>query len=415
MSLCISQNKISNHVRNEIVRGLSKTIKNTNKNGPPNIHVQWPRITKESRGFSVPIGFAESKLPELLHEISIDNILSIEDVSLEFHLRPEQEIFLRHVLKKDATRVFSQAWSLKPGFGKTITCMAAIKYYNMDTVIVVHRACLLTQWKKEIDMYFKGSSQNIKVVMLSKLGEERNIKLLVIDEAHACMTAKSIYSFANVFPSILIGLSGSFFRYDVNDQYLKWLYGDPITLPNDALALLNKSTSRKILLRTVYSNISPKLEYKNDRLDWNLVLTSLAENEERNKIILNLVNFYVDKKILILVKRVDHGKLLHDLIKDYTTVEMCFGNDQMTPERINARVLIGTSMKIGTGMDIDSLNCIILATDLVNYTIQYVSRILRKKTQDALIIDIIDDNNTLRRHFGERKKVYKELGVFEIK
>ena len=416
MSVPIQQKLLTKETKLFLYKNLQTFVPNPNKMGPKTIVVSWPLKKSGNGTFNLPLGIV-CNTPEL-NNISPPFIspltafgreaLSDSTCGPSFVLRPEQEIFLKKVLVSKPERPFSQAWDLNPGFGKTITCIAAILFYNIDTIIVVHRACLLKQWQVELALHTSHSKLAIKVVMLSQLSKCNVNGLLIIDEAHACMTKNGIEIFTNIEPKIMIGLSGSFFRYDANQPYLKWLYGEPITLPEDAQELVKESTTREITLRVVETNISPTVVVKNGRLDWNCVLTSLSENEERNLIISDLVNFYHDKKILILVKRVEHGKLLHNLISDSVT---CFGSDSVTQAMLESRVLISSSMKIGTGMSLNRLNCIILATDVVNYTIQYVSRILREKTQDALIIDIVDKNFTLAKHFAARKVVYEKLNV----
>ena len=407
MSVSIRQKLLTKETKLFLHKNLQTVVPNPNKMGPKTIVVSWPLKKSRDGTFNLPLGIVCST-PDLNNISPPFILLHKEPIIQNFLLRPEQEIFLKKVLISKPERPFSQAWDLIPGFGKTITCIAAILFYNMDTIIVVHRACLLKQWESELAIHASHTKLVIKVVMLSQLSKYKVDGLLIVDEAHACMTKNGIEIFTIVEPKIMIGLSGSFFRYDANQPYLKWLYGEPITLPKDAQDLVDASTTRKITLRVVESNVAPSVVFKNGRLDWNLVLTSLSENEERNLIISNLAKFYFDKKILILVKRVEHGKLLHNLISDSAT---CFGNDSVTQAMIDSRVLISSSMKIGTGMSLNHLNCIILATDVVNYTIQYVSRILREKTQDALIIDIVDKNFTLAKHFAARKVVYEKLNV----
>lgn len=404
MSFNINLGKLTKSEKVCLYRELHTKIKVKTKGKEYDTIVNWPLTitkTKTKTCGLIPLGVATKILYDHLPNIN----LHTQDYNVL--LRKEQEIFLDSVLVKNLSKPLAQAWNLRPGFGKTITCIAAIKFYNIDTIIVVHRSQLKKQWEEELEKY---NVKNTRVLMISKLVSAEG--MLVIDEAHACVTSKGVFAISKTRPRILIGLSGSFYRSDEFSPYLKWFFNDPISLPIEAQKILDDSTTRKIHVRVVKTNFEPTMKMGlSGRLDWGLVLSSLATNEERNKLIHGLVEEYKDKNILILVKIVEHGKRLAEIISRTEPVAICFGSMQLSEQDLEKRILISTSQKIGTGISINKLDCLILATDVVNYYIQYASRILREKSQDALIIDIIDKNFVLQKHFADRCIVYNELGA----
>ena len=59
--------------------------------------------------------------------------------------------------------------------------------------------------------------------------------------------------------------------------------------------------------------------------------------------------------------------------------------------------------------DNPKLNTLIVGSDLNSYFIQYLGRIFRKEG-DKIIFDLVDNNNVLRTHWNNRRKVYVEHG-----
>jgi superfamily II DNA or RNA helicase len=75
-----------------------------------------------------------------------------------------------------------------------------------------------------------------------------------------------------------------------------------------------------------------------------------------------------------------------------------------------ARILVGTTSKCGTGFDFPKLDCLILATDIEQYYIQALGRVLRRPDVKPIVFDLIDNNKILINHFKSRQKVYTEVG-----
>ena len=76
----------------------------------------------------------------------------------------------------------------------------------------------------------------------------------------------------------------------------------------------------------------------------------------------------------------------------------------------NARILIATFQKVGTGFSHEKLDMLILATDAEEYFIQYLGRVFRRPDVEPLVFDIVDKHPILRRHFLTRRSIYQEVG-----
>ena len=75
-----------------------------------------------------------------------------------------------------------------------------------------------------------------------------------------------------------------------------------------------------------------------------------------------------------------------------------------------ARILIGTNSKVGTGFDHKKLDALLLAADVEEYFIQYLGRIFRTKEGVPIVVDLVDDNNILLKHWLTRRGIYLEHG-----
>ena len=73
-------------------------------------------------------------------------------------------------------------------------------------------------------------------------------------------------------------------------------------------------------------------------------------------------------------------------------------------------MLIATVSKVGVGFSFDKLDMLVLACDLKEYYLQFVGRVFRKPDVVPVIIDIVDKNPVLFRHFKSRLKVYQDCG-----
>ena len=99
---------------------------------------------------------------------------------------------------------------------------------------------------------------------------------------------------------------------------------------------------------------------------------------------------------------------LHHLLSVETPTATLKGNENEFNK--DCRVLIATVSKVGVGFSFDKLDMLVLACDLKEYYLQFVGRVFRKPDVVPVIIDIVDKNPVLFRHFKSRLKVYQDCG-----
>jgi superfamily II DNA or RNA helicase len=148
---------------------------------------------------------------------------------------------------------------------------------------------------------------------------------------------------------------------------------------------------------------------ENGKLNWGNIIEQCCDNEERNEIIVRIVEKFKDRNILILTKRVSQGEYLYNrMLENYESVTKLLGSEQEFDK--DARILIATVQKCSTGFDHPKLDTLILASDLESYFQQSLGRIFRRKDTIPICFDLVDNNFVMKKHFETRKDVYSDIG-----
>jgi superfamily II DNA or RNA helicase len=311
--------------------------------------------------------------------------------------------------------------SLYAGCGKTALAIYLASKVGLKTLIICHRIVLIEQWIKAIERFIdnprigfvKPSLSEKKLTKekdndfllvnaqnLSKLGEEffKDIGLVIIDEIHAIMAESLSECLGYLSPRYLIGLSATPYRPDGLDKLLDFYFGEG-----------NKITRKLYHPHMVYK-IDTGIEYEEDsKTEWNAMISSQCLHEKRNNLIINIVLHFKDRYFLVLCKRVEQAKYIASkLEEEKENVSLMIEN--VNTFDVNSRVIVASVQKVGIGFSHDILDSLIIASDLEEYFIQYLARVMRSKEVKPIVFDLVDNNKSLKRHFTERKKVYQEAG-----
>lgn len=327
-------------------------------------------------------------------------------------LRPEQEIVFEQAKLMMATKNYCMI-SCYTGFGKTITTIALSCFFRLKTIIVCHRVCLFNQWTHSIETFSKTARvvklpeeqdqpYDFGIVMISSIGKLSTIPdniLLITDETHLLLSEKRSLNLLSFHPVKLLGLTATPYRPDELHQLFKLFFGTNY---------IYKPLYKVHNVYQVNSSITIENRYIRGKLDWNYVLEQQCDNEERNAIIKDILqSFPKNRTWLVLVKRKRHATLLETLLQPHFKLSVLVGTQQNYDETCN--VLIGTVGKIGTGFDFPTLDSLLIATDMVEYYIQFLGRVMRTKNT-PVVVDIVDNHGILMNHFQKRKRVYLNHG-----
>jgi len=311
--------------------------------------------------------------------------------------------------------------SLYPGAGKTCLSIFLASKIGLKTLIVCHRLVLIEQWIKAIERFIDNpkigfvkpslsakkldqakncdfllvNAQNVKT-----LGEEffKDVGLVVIDEIH-CILAESLSEcLGYLCPRYLIGLSATPHRSDGLDKLLDFYFGEN-----------NKIVRELHHPHNVYK-IDTGIEYEQDtKTEWNAMITSQCLHEKRNNLIINIVLHFKERHFLILCKRVEQAKYISSKLEEEKETVSLMVEDTNDFDQ-NSRIIVASIQKCGVGFSHDILDSLILASDVEEYFIQYLARVMRTEDVKPMVFDLVDDDKALKRHFSERKKVYTKAG-----
>ena len=326
-------------------------------------------------------------------------------------------------------RTGSVVLSLHTGFGKTVMAIYLASKIKVQTIIICHRKIIMDQWVQSINKYiptatvrvlgekmkrgYKGPEEQdvdfliCNVINIPKKDRNyfKNFGLVVIDEIHTICTESFSRGLLYLFPDYIIGLSATPFRSDGMDRLIEIFCGPEI---------IYRKLYRPFNAYKIKTGFKPKTELNvSGTLDWNSVLEDQAINKDRNNLIANICRYFINRNILVLVKRKEHAEILKNMLLQYgEDVDMFTGDSKEC--NYNCRILVATYSISGVGFDHPRLDLLIGAADVLENFTQYIGRIFRRDDVSAIYIDLVDEMSTIKKHSLERLKICKELGA-EVK
>ena len=329
------------------------------------------------------------------------------------------------------------------GVGKTVMGLYLACHYKVKTLIIVHKTFLLNQWVDRIRQFTNArigiiqqsrievEDKDIVVGMLQSIAKDKydsdifmDFGLVIFDEAHH---APSEY-FSKALPiincNLSLGLSATPKRADKMEKVLYWYLGDiAYTAPP------NKNDN--VLVRAYNYEVKDK-NFKEARLPFNgevnrpKTLNRIVAIEKRNKFIIDILEEIMlepERKVLILSDRIEHLNILKTLIDANGGYSCDYYIGGMTQKKLdiasNAMIILGTYGMASEGLDIPTLNTLIMATPRREVE-QSIGRIIRKTDHvvQPLIIDIVDLLPCFANQGIYRRKLYKKLNykieVYEV-
>jgi superfamily II DNA or RNA helicase len=320
------------------------------------------------------------------------------------------------------------------GAGKTFMGLYIAHHYKVKTLIIVHKTFLLNQWVEKINEYTDGDcnvgiiqqnkieveGKDIVIGMLQSIAKQKydsdifmDFGMVIFDEAHH---APSKY-FSKALPIVnckkSLALSATPKRSDRMEKVLYWYLGDICYK-----APPNKNTIVKVNLYNydLKHNKFAECYMRTGDVNRPRTINRIVKLKKRNKFILNLL-FEIMKEecrqCLILSDRIEHLEKLKEKIDEngnYTCDYYIGGKSQKKlDEAAKAQILLGSYGMASEGLDIPSLNTLILTTPRSKIE-QSAGRIVRKigKVQ-PLIVDIIDQLPCFVTQGIQRKKTYNKL------
>ena len=323
---------------------------------------------------------------------------------------------------------------LHTGFGKTCLALYILAKLKVKTIIIVHKEFLLRQWLERIEQFLPGAKvgkiqaniidtegKDIVMCMLQSLSQKeypldmfKEYGLTIVDECHHISAEVFSRALFKVVTKYTLGLSATMERKDGLTKVIKMFMGDIIYTKK-------REGEDNVLVKAItYSTNDEefnKLELNfKGQVHYSKMIKKICEFNRRSEFILSVLKDELEKgkedqQIMIL----GHNKCLlyylHDAIKsrNISTVGYYVGGMKEKDLKVSEgkKVIIATYAMAEEGLDIKSLTTLIMATPKVDVT-QAVGRILRRKHDQAIVIDIIDTHTIFQRHWGKRRSFYRK-------
>ena len=365
----------------------------------------------------LPKYLLEQHYPSLLPEPHSYHTLSTNYTT--FTLR-DYQLAVKDEVDRIMSDFHSIILSLHCGWGKSYFAILYALQLGLQTVVTVYRVSHLEQWKDSI----RAVNKDLKVQILENktekipdmdfyliLGENMSNRsydefkeagTFIVDECHMFCTPSMSKAFLRIQPRSCLALSATPFRTDRLDQILQLHFG---------YSIIRRKLFRPFNVYRLDTNIKPKTqETKTGQLDWSFVINYQAGHEERNQMIVRICQYFRNRTIMILTKRVDlHGAILVDkLQKVGESVDLFAGMTQTYNK--DARILVATYSKAGVGFDNPKLDMLIVAGDVEEMFEQYMGRVFRRTDTVPIIIDMVDKFHVFEKHFQTRMLTYIQSG-----
>lgn len=313
--------------------------------------------------------------------------------------------------------------SLHTGFGKTIISLYLACALKLKTLVVVHKQFLLDQWEQRINTFVPfarvGRLQqsiedvddcDIVVGMLQSIAMRQydddvfsDFGFVIFDEVHVVPAPVFSRALLRLSAPYMLGLSATPTRRDGLSRVIHWFIG-PIFFTH---SLKEKDD---VTVEVVDFKIGRNLP-----MNMVAATTILCNMTGRNLLIVQKIKTLVDAghKVILLSDRRAHCEALKLLLyKEGVVGALYLGGIKPfeLQQSIKKQVLFCTYGIAKEGLDVPSLDALVLATPR-SEIVQACGRILHGKTKNSpVIVDIVDQWFVGRAQFNKRKKYYVESG-----
>ncbi|MBV8657843.1 MAG: DEAD/DEAH box helicase family protein [Burkholderiales bacterium] len=369
----------------------------------------------------------------------VDERYGGDPISVQFKgtLRLDQEMAATEMQSQDVGVL-----SAPTAFGKTVTAAAIIARRGVNTLVLVHRIELLTQWKERLLSFLGVGKETVGIIgggkfkptgkidvavmqSLSRQGEVDELVerygQVIVDECHHLSAVSFEALLKRVRARYVLGLTATPTRRD-GQQPIIFMQCGPVRHVADSPATAPKE------LEVVPRFLSTKIDLP-DSAGIQEVFGTLTTNAGRNATLVDdVVGAYEEgRKVLVLTERAEHVIALQELISARVgqtfvlhgrmsrrqrgaIIESLDGLDADSP-----RVLLATGKLVGEGFDHPPLDTLVLAMPISwrGTLQQYAGRLHRDHATktDVRIYDYVDSGHSaLLRMWDKRQRGYKAMG-----
>lgn len=397
----------------------------------------------------VPYGMIGQIPQELLPDVASRNIKrhpALKDVRIYKDSSSDMPLYdyQRRAMTETMMR-FCGIVNAPAGSGKTEIGVALTREVGVKTLWLTHTKDLLNQTKERFEKYIDkdligtitegkvdiGSWVTIATVQtISKIDLtqwQTEWGMVIVDECHRVAgSPTTLTMFYKVIDSLIAmrkyGLSATIHRADGMTQSMFALLGGVVS------EITQEDVGEKIMkvgIATKFTGTS--LDYScygtDGMLNYQKMISYLANDTERNDLIISIAEKEADNGVIVLSERVAHLKQLLGMLDKNDTVLIT--GETAADERVKAindlkagrkNILLATYQLVKEGLDIPRMSRLILATPQKDYAVitQSIGRIARTSEgkEDAICYDLVDKNQYLFKSYKARCTTYRKNNCY---
>lgn len=334
----------------------------------------------------------------------------------------------------------------------TVCALYLASRVKRKTLVVVHKEFLLHQWHERIRQFLPNArvgliqqkkvdvkGKDIVLAMLQSLSVRDypaeamdQFGMVISDEAHHLSSEMFCRALPKIGARVTLGLSATPKRADGLSKVFEWYLG----------AILFKSTRERDARVTPAARVvhidAAAAGYGEElvvRYTGNVnsagMINRIAGFAPRTALVAALARALVapaGRQVLLLSGRRQHLEDIHGALlcqgagldaDDPLAASIGYYVGGMNQDALKAsescRVVLATYTMAAEGLDIKTLNTLLLVTPMSNVT-QAVGRVLRKIDPDLppLVVDVADEYSVFARQAQKRRRVYKKEGFLHI-
>ncbi len=389
-----------------------------------------------------------------------DETTSGKTVSVEFNgvLRDEQQGAVDALLAHD-----NGVLSAATAFGKTVIGAKLISERKVNTLVLVHRQQLLSQWRERLEQFLiineslpelnkkrgrqkernlighMGAGKDrlssiVDIAIMQSMNIKGNVKeaiknygMIIVDECHHVPAVTFEQILKQAAAKYIYGLTATPYRPDGHHPII-FFYCGPIRFSVDAKKQAEKRPFEHYLIPR-FTTFRMRRDKEDSEPTIQEIKSNLISDEIRNQLISDdVVECYQKRRnCLILTGRVAHvddlGEMLRQRIANVICLKGGMGIKKTSRmmEEINSIpdtesfVLVATGSYIGEGFDEARLDTLFLAMPIAwkGTLHQYAGRLHRflEHKKDVQIYDYVDIHvKMLEKMYGKRLKGYAAIG-----
>lgn len=334
-----------------------------------------------------------------------------------------------------------------PAFGKTVVAAALVAHRACNTLVLVHRRELLTQWRERLKEFLsvdtsdvgtigggrKKPTHRIDVALIQSLvrkGEVSDLVAgygqLIVDECHHLSAASFELVARRSKAKYVLGLSATVARRD-GHQPIIFMQCGPVRYRVDPRSQAqHRGMTHHVVLRE--TSFQATEEVGTPRVSVPVICARVAQDAERNALIIADVAaaFAAGRTALVLTERRDHLELLRhafELFAERVVVlrggmkagERRAAGELLHPQDLTPRIILATGKYLGEGFDDPRLDTLFITMPIAwkGTLAQYVGRLHRDHSgkRNVVVYDYADMSvPVLARMSAKRRTGYRALG-----